>query len=119
MNGRPDRSVDPGSHLPLGPRDFQVLLLVLEAPMHGYGIVKAAEDESGRSVLDLGSLYRIIGRLMKAGLLEDVTADREDRKRQRRYYRATPLGREVAKAEALRLRKLLESEGAELLLEEG
>ena len=119
MNDRPDRAGDPESHLPLGPRDFQVLLLVLEEPMHGYGIVKAAEDESGRSVLDLGSLYRIIGRLIKAGLLEDVTAKQEDRKRQRRFYRATPLGREVAKAEAIRLRKLLESESAGLLWEEG
>jgi len=107
----------PESYLPLGPRDFQVLLLLLDEPMHGYGIVKASATESGRRVLDLGSLYRIIGRLMKEGLLEDVTDVRGDSRRQRRYYRATRLGRRVAKAEAVRLRQLLESEQAELLWE--
>jgi len=110
---------DPEAYLPLGPRDFQLLMLVLHRPMHGYGIVKASEGESGRSMLDLGSLYRIIGRLIKDGLLEDVTEEQDDPKKQRRYYRATDLGRRVARAEALRLRALLESEHAGLLWEEG
>jgi DNA-binding PadR family transcriptional regulator len=92
-------------------------MLLLDRPMHGYGIVKASEDPAGRSVLDLGSLYRIIGRLIKSGLLEDVTEEQDDPKKQRRYYRATELGRQVARAEALRLRRLLESERAELLWE--
>jgi DNA-binding PadR family transcriptional regulator len=109
---------DPEAYLPLGPRDFQLLMLVLERPMHGYRIVKESADESGRSVLDLGSRYRIIGRLIDQGLLEDVTEAQDDPKKQRRYYRATELGRRVARAEALRLRRLLESERAELLWEE-
>ena len=109
---------DPRAHLPLSPRDFQLLMLVLDRPMHGYGIVKESADESGGSVLDLGSLYRIIGRLIDQGLLEDVTEEQDDSKRQRRYYRATELGRQVARAEALRLRSLLESEHAALLWEE-
>jgi DNA-binding PadR family transcriptional regulator len=116
MTGKPD-TLDPESHLPLGPRDFQVLLLVFDQPMHGYGIVKASADEFGGSVLDLGSLYRIIGRLTRNGLLEDVTGELDDSKRQRRYYRATPLGRQVARAAAVRLRRLLASERAELLWE--
>ncbi len=111
------QSADPESHLPLAPRDFQVLLLLFDEPMHGYGIVKASEDGSRGSLLDLGSLYRIIARLTREGLLEDVTDDRDDEKRQRRYYRATELGRRVARAEALRLRALLESERAGLLWE--
>jgi DNA-binding PadR family transcriptional regulator len=106
---------DPTEFLPLSPQDFQVLMVVFDQPLHGYGIVKASSDESGRAVLDLGSLYRIIGRLMSKGLIEDVTPDRPVSKRQRRYYRATELGRRVARAEAVRLRELLESEQAELL----
>ena len=117
MAGQTDGKRDPQSHLPLAPRDFQVLLLLLDEPLHGYGIVKASTDETGRSVLDLGSLYRIIGRLMKEGLLEDVTDEMDDSRRQRRYYRATELGRRVARAEAVRLRRLLQSEQAELLWE--
>ncbi|MGD8322607.1 MAG: PadR family transcriptional regulator [Gemmatimonadota bacterium] len=117
MAGSPKQNPDPESHLPLAPRDFQVLLLLLDEPMHGYGIVKASADEHGSSVLDLGSLYRIIGRLTKEGLLEDVTGELADSKRQRRYYRATELGRRVARAEAIRLRSLLESERADLLWE--
>jgi DNA-binding PadR family transcriptional regulator len=116
MTDRPDRIIDAESHLPLNSRDFQVLLLCLDQPMHGYGIVKAAA-ESGSSVLDLGSLYRIIARLTKDGLLEEVRREMDDAKRQRRYYRATELGRRVARAEAVRLRTLLESEQAELLWE--
>ena len=106
---------DPAQHLPLSPQDFQVLMLVFDQPLHGYGIVKASAAESGHAVLDLGTLYRIIGRLIKKGLIEDVTAEQHDPKRQRRYYRATDLGRRVTRAEAVRLRELLESEQAELL----
>ena len=106
---------EPVEHLPLSPQDFQVLMVVFDQPLHGYGIVKASTDESGRAVLDLGSLYRIISRLIKKGLLEDVTAEQADSKRQRRYYRATQLGRRVTRAEAVRLRELLASQQAELL----
>jgi DNA-binding PadR family transcriptional regulator len=118
MTSVPDHKSEPDSHLPLSPRDFQVLMLVFDQPMHGYGIVKESTDASGKSVLDLGSLYRIIGRLIKKGLLEDVTAHQGDSRKQRRYYQATGLGRQVARAEAARLRALLESDQAEILWQE-
>jgi DNA-binding PadR family transcriptional regulator len=105
-------------HLPLAPQDFQVLLLLSEGPLYGYGIVKASKDESGKATLELGSLYRIVSRLTKQGLIEDVPIDQPNSKRQRRYYGATDLGRRVARAEALRLRALLESERALVLLDE-
>jgi len=79
--------------------------------------VKEAGDGRGGSVLDLGTLYRIIGRMIEKGLLEDVTAHQDDPKKQRRYYVATELGRRVARAEAARLRELLESERGRLLWE--
>jgi len=117
MKGNSRETLHPENHLPMGPSDFQLLMLVFDQPMHGYAIVKESTDTSGRSVLDLGSLYRIIGRLIKQGLLEDVTEEQGDPKKQRRYYRATELGRQVARAEAVRLRQLLESKHAELLWE--
>jgi DNA-binding PadR family transcriptional regulator len=114
--------------LPLSPQDFQVLMVVFDRPLHGYGIVKASSGDSTKPVLDLGSLYRIISRLIKKvyriisrlikkGLIEAVSVEQPDSKRQRRYYKATDLGRRVARAEAVRLRDLLESEHAELLWE--
>ena len=104
--------------LPLAPHDFQVLLLVSDQPMHGYGIVKASAVDSGTPTLELGSLYRIVSRLTKAGLIEVVPVDQPDSKRQRRYYGVTEFGRRVVRAEARRLQELLTSEHALELLEE-
>ena len=104
--------------LPLAPQDFHVLLLVSDEPMHGYGIVKASAADSGKQTLELGSLYRIVSRLTKQGLIEDVPFDQPKSKRQRRYYGVTDLGRRVVRAEARRLRALLSSEHALELLEE-
>ncbi len=115
MTPFPDEFSEAGVHLPLSPQDFQVLLVVFDEPMHGYGIVKASTDDAGNSVLDLGSLYRIIGRLTRKGLIEEVAAQARDSRRNRRYYRASDLGRQVARAEGERLRELLRSERAELL----
>jgi len=101
---------DASSFLPLSPLDFQVLLLLTDRPLHGYGIVKASN-------IELGSLYRIINRLTQQGLIEEVTVPRADTRRKRRHYRSTRLGRAVARAEARRLRALLDSELGVRLLE--
>ena len=105
------------NHIPLAPQDFQVLLLLSDRPLHGYGIVKASKDESGKASLELGSLYRIVSRLTKQGLIEDVPVEQANSKRKRRYYQTTTLGRKVVRAEALRLKALLASDHASLLLE--
>lgn len=100
---------DASSFLPLSPLDFQVLLLLTDGPLHGYGIVKASD-------IELGSLYRIINRLTQQGLIEEVAIRQPDTRRKRRHYRTTRLGHAVAQSEALRLRALLDSRpGARLL----
>lgn len=109
---------NPAELLPLPPHDFQVLLLISDRALHGYGIVKASCDTTGKPRLELGSLYRILGRLMEMGLVEEVPIDQPDTKRKRRYYRTTAAGRRVARAEAQRLRQLLASKHAERLMEE-
>jgi DNA-binding PadR family transcriptional regulator len=84
--------------------DFHILLVLADGPLHGYGIMKEAETESGGAVrLEIGSLYRILSRLLEAGLIED--ADMDER---RHYYRITRLGRRVLRAEAERLRGLVD-----------
>jgi DNA-binding PadR family transcriptional regulator len=83
--------------------DFHILLVLAEGPLHGYGIMKEAETESGGAVrLEIGSLYRILSRLLEAGLIEDADTDAR-----RHYYRITRLGRRVLRAEAERLAGLV------------
>lgn len=111
---------DPGSFLPLPPLDYQVLTILSARHLHGYGIVHASgEAFPGQPVLDLGSLYRIISRMLGDRLLREVNApdDAPSDKRVRRYYAVTDLGRAVARAEAARLRALLASPATLILLD--
>ena len=112
MTTEPDR-IDPGIHLPLTPLDFHLLLVLAEGDLHGYGIMKAVETQSaGRLKPEIGSLYRMIARLMTNGLIAEAPPRGEAKRRDgpgkaRRYYRITPTGRAVAGAEAARLRDVL------------
>jgi DNA-binding PadR family transcriptional regulator len=97
---------------PLKPADFHILLVLLEKPRHGYEIMKEVERESRGAVrLEVGTLYRLLARLLDQGLLDQ--ADEDGR---RRNYALTRLGLRALKSEAerlagvvklLRLRKLL------------
>ena len=93
--------------IPLSPTDFQVLLALSRESLHGYGIMKTVEDVSGGRVrVEIGSLYRIVARLLASGLIEE---DQEAESvvhagKQRRCYRITAVGLSVARAETNRLR---------------
>ncbi len=97
--------------LPLRPTDLFVLLVLDEADLHGYGLMKAvATLSSGDVRIDIGSLYRIIGRMTEAGLVEDVpdaAAVRDSADERRRYYRITAAGRRTLKAELVRLKSVV------------
>lgn len=92
--------------------DFQVLLALWEGPLYGYAIKKAVTEESGGTVApQIGSLYRVLARLMSHGLVEE-TSPPEDAPdvhpgHERRYYRLTNDGEAAARAEATRLDKLM------------
>ena len=110
--------VDPQKFVPLSPTDFHVLLALSRESLHGYGIMKIVEGASGGRVrIEIGSLYRIVARLMASGLIEE---DREAESvvhagKKRRCYRITALGLAVARGEANRLRETLAQ--ADALLE--
>jgi DNA-binding PadR family transcriptional regulator len=100
---------------PLKSADFHILLTLADGPRHGYGIMKEAERESGGGIrLEIGSLYRLLGRLLAEGLIEDADGDER-----RRYYRISRLGRRVLKTEAERLAGLVDLVRARRLLPEG
>ena len=101
--------MDPRELLPLPAHDFHVLLALIDAPRHAYGLSRAVDEENGDVRLEIGSLYRILSRLTSQGLIEDFDppAGSEGHEARRRYYRITPFGRRVAAAEAGRLSSVL------------
>ena len=101
---RSERAVE---HLPLKAADLQILLVLLSGELHPYGLMKRVRSESGGRVrLELGSLYRLIDRLLRVGLIE--RAEGQDTQARRRRYAITELGREVVAAEIDRLEELVE-----------
>ncbi len=97
-------------HGPLTPAMFHVLLALAGDDLHGYAILKEVELRTGGKVhLSTGTLYGIIKRLLNDGLVAELRsrpAESQDDER-RRYYRLTPLGRQVATAEAERMDEVL------------
>jgi len=105
--------------LPLSPVDLQILLVLMQGELHGYGMMKAVEEQSGGKVhLEVGSLYRVIKRLLGNGLIEespegpadpDAETGSSRGPKPRRFYAVSDLGREVAAAEARRLAEVVET----------
>ncbi len=100
------------STMALSPTDFHVLLVLAGGDLYGYAILNAVEEESKGAVQpEIGSLYRVLGRLMSAGLLEEVPAPAKapdiHRGQPRRYYHLTRAGRASLKANTLRLERAL------------
>ena len=100
---------DVAALLPLPPATFHILLALATADRHGYGIIQDVEARTGGALrLSPGTLYRTIQRLLERGLISeprDPSGPRDDPRR--RYYRLTPLGLAVARAETQRLSKLV------------
>ncbi len=102
--------MNPDSLLPLPAAAFHILMAVADEDRHGYAIIQdVAASTDGELKLSAGTLYRSIQRMLEQGLLVETKerpAPEEDDER-RRYYRITPFGRTVAKAEAQRLTQLV------------
>ena len=96
--------------LPLPAATFHILLAIADEDRHGYAIIQDVATRTGGELkLSAGTLYRSIQRMLEQGLIvetRDRPAPEEDDER-RRYYRITPLGTAVAKAEARRLTQLV------------
>ena len=110
VNGMTDRDSDPDSLLPLPPATFHILLALAEDDRHGYGIIQdVAARTDGELKLSAGTLYRSIQRMLEQGLIletrERPASELDDERR--RYYRITPFGTAVARAEARRLTQLV------------
>ena len=103
-----DTEIDPESLVPLPRLAFQILLALARCESHGYAIAKEVERNSdGRSKPSTGSLYLSMEKLHTQALIEESEnrPDKDDARR--RYFRITPLGRSVARAETERLLHLV------------
>lgn len=96
--------------LPLPPASFHILMAVAQEDRHGYAIIQDVDERTGGAIhLSAGTLYRSIQRLLEQGLLVEARARpaRALDDPRRRYYRITPFGTAVARAEAGRMAGLL------------
>ena len=113
---------DAERHLPLKPVDLQLMLALAEGELHGYGLVQAIEaGTDGLVRLDPGNLYRVIKRLLAAGLLDEAdrrtASDLGDERR--RYYALTPLGQRVLAAELHRLDVMMRTRQVRSIVRQG
>src|SRR6266699_420965 len=96
--------------LPLPSATLHILLALADEDRHGYAIIQdIAARTDGALKLSAGTLYRSIQRMLEDGLIVEprerpAPADDDER---RRYYRITPFGTAVARAEARRLTQLV------------
>src|SRR4051812_292277 len=96
--------------LPLPPATFHILMALTDEDRHGYAIIQDVMARTdGELRLSAGTLYRSIQRLLDQGLIVETRtrpAPALDDER-RRYYKITPFGTAVARAEMRRLTQLV------------
>jgi DNA-binding PadR family transcriptional regulator len=85
------------------------ILLALQEPMHGYGIMqKTSTMSNGRLILSAGTLYGAISNLLdKRWILP--CGESSDTDGRRKLYQITEEGQEVLLAELERLEELVEN----------
>ena len=101
---------------PVQPRDYLILFALADGKLHGHGILKSVEEQSGGVIFDPANLYRSLRKLERNGQVAEVEERAGTDGRRRRYYRLTPLGSDVLIAEAGRLVRLADAARARNLV---
>jgi PadR family transcriptional regulator PadR len=84
---------------------FWILTALASGPRHGYGVIQQASAlTGGQVVLQAGTLYAALDRLVAEGLVEPDHDEVVDG-RTRRYYRLTEQGAGALDAETARLQR--------------
>ena len=97
---------------PMRPVLFEILLLLNEHDLHGYGIMTVLKErKEGRFILGPGTLYRTLKEMKEMGLIEPAgrRSAAELNNQRRQYYSITPFGCRVASAEAQRMARLVQT----------
>lgn len=83
------------------------ILLYIQTPLHGYGIMQKIEQLSqGRVRLAAGTLYGAISTMLEKGWIASIPGEKDSRKKE---YQITKLGKEIVKTEMVRLEELLQN----------
>lgn len=83
------------------------ILLSLDTPMHGYGIMQRVREMSGDRVsLGAGTLYGAVSTLVEKGWIKPLAGPADARKKE---YQITETGRKAVHDELLRLEELVQS----------
>jgi len=91
--------------LPLSEPVLLIMVSLAEQPRHGYSILKSVEEMSGGRVsLSTGTLYGALRRLLEDRWIERFKEEESSRGRQ--AYRLTPRGRQILRAEVVRMKQL-------------
>jgi len=100
---------------PLSPLSMAILLALADGERHGYALMQEIEAQTDGALRPgTGSLYAGLQRLMADGLIRE-SAGEPGADRRRRYYAITEQGREVARAEARRMLRVLDTAAAKNL----
>ena len=88
-------------YVPMTETGFYILLC-LQEPNHGYGIVQTVETLTGGEIrLTPGTMYGSLSKMEKDGLIQFVRAEEK-----RKIYCITDLGQEVLDLELNRIQRL-------------
>lgn len=99
---------------------LQILLSLVEAPLHGYGIkldVEARTD--GAMSLGSGTLYQALARLEDSEMVEAADPPAGADGRRGRHYRLTDAGQAALERELALLHRTVSSDAARTVLERG
>jgi DNA-binding PadR family transcriptional regulator len=89
---------------PLTPAVFHILLALADGPLHGYAIMQAVEQSAGPDLrMGPGTIYGSLQRMEDAGLVREMVARSDDR---RRVFALQPAGRRALEAESKRVARL-------------
>jgi DNA-binding PadR family transcriptional regulator len=88
-------------------RTLQILLALVDGPLHGYGIKQSVEERTDGAVsLGSGTLYETVHRLVQRGHIEEVPAPPDEPLRggpPRRFYAITTAGWSTLREELRRM----------------
>lgn len=96
----------------MSPLDFHVLLVLANEDLYGYAIMKRVDEQAAGAVrVEIGTLYRVLSRLMDAGLVGEADAPAgapaSHRGLPRKYYAITQRGADAVRDEARRLERVV------------
>ena len=94
----------PPTPAPLTPAVFHILLALADGPLHGYAIMQAVAESAGATLpAGPGTIYGSLQRMEEDGLIREVPAKSDDR---RRSFALQPDGRRALETESRRILRL-------------